>query len=83
MLATLRAITTSGVGHHQCSQKAPKPWLPSNPAPKTPSSTNPAPSTRPTRFTLRAYRSSEGYPGNRRSSAVAAPDAALESEPQA
>jgi hypothetical protein len=57
MPATPRTITTSGVGHHQCSQKAPRPWLPSNPAPKTPSSTNPAPNTRPTRFTLRAYRS--------------------------
>jgi hypothetical protein len=57
MPATPRTITTSGVGHHQCSQKAPGPWLPSNPAPKTPTSTNPAPSTRPTRFTLRAYRS--------------------------
>jgi catechol 2,3-dioxygenase-like lactoylglutathione lyase family enzyme len=56
MPATPRTITTSGVGHHQCSQKAPRSWLPSNPAPKTPSSTNPAPSTRPTRFTLRAYR---------------------------
>jgi Protein of unknown function (DUF2000) len=54
-LATPTTITASGMGHHQCSQKAARPWPLSRPAQKTPSSTNRAPSTWPTRFTVKAY----------------------------
>src|SRR5438445_8959833 len=44
-------IRMSGIGHHQCSQRAVRPWPLSRPAQKTPSSTKTAPSSRPTRVT--------------------------------
>jgi hypothetical protein len=74
--AAPRTINARGAGHHQCSQKARRPWLPSNPAPKTPSSTNPAPNTRPARFGLEAYPPPEFPPARSRFRAARPRDAA-------
>ena len=49
-LATPRTIRTSGMGHHQCSQKAARPCRLSRPAQKTPSSTNTPPDPEFTAF---------------------------------
>jgi hypothetical protein len=43
------SINTSGTGHHQCSQRAARPWPLSRPAQKTPTSRRTAPTTWPAR----------------------------------
>jgi len=42
-------ISASGIGHHQCSQKAARPWVLSRPAQKMPRRSRTAPTTWPTR----------------------------------
>jgi len=48
-------ISASGIGHHQCSPKAARPWVLSRPAQKTPRSRRTAPTTWPIRRMVTRY----------------------------
>jgi hypothetical protein len=48
-------ISASGIGHHQCSPKAARPWALSRPAQKTPRSRRTAPTTWPIRRMVTKY----------------------------
>src|SRR5262249_4236331 len=81
MAATPRRIAASGIGHHQCSQRAAKPWPLSRPVQKAPSTTSAAPSNRPTRFTATAYPANQHILGHPRSSRLTDPQEKLRLAP--
>lgn len=51
-LATPSTTATSGIGHHQCSQRAASPWPLSRPAQNVPRTTSSDPAAKATRLTV-------------------------------